>query len=73
MKLTFVRKVAGIHTAQINATRELVVRKAGSWGWRVSIRDIGTKGLGTDLRLTCPNLGDAKIQAATFAGSLVTL
>lgn len=72
-QLNFTRKVAGIHTARVNANRELVIRQAAGFGWRVSIRDIGTKGHGTDLRLSRPTLGAAKQEAATFAGSLASL
>lgn len=72
-QLKFTRKVRGIHTAQLNGNREIVLHQAGCFGWRASIRDIGAKGFGTDLRLTSPTLGEAKNEAGRFASSLITL
>ena len=73
MQLEFTRKVAGIYVAPLNASRELVLHRAARTGYRLSIRDIGTKGFGTDLRLTQPTLSAAKDEAWHFAYSLVTL
>lgn len=73
MQLNFNRKVKGIHVAPLNGNRELVLHQAAGFGWRLSIRDQGTKGFGTDLRLSRPTLGAAKDEAGRFASSLISL
>lgn len=72
MELKFIRKVAGIYVAPVNTQRELVLHRAAGFGWRLSIRDQGTKGFGTDLRCTRPTLPALQDEARSFAGSLIT-
>lgn len=75
MQLDFIRIVAGTYTAPLNSQRELVLHRAvgTGTGWRLSIRDKGTRGFGTDLRLSAQKLADAQFEAALFAAKLTTL
>lgn len=69
-ELKFTRKVAGIYVAPLGA-RELVLHRAQ--GWRLSIRDAGARGFGTDLRCVSAKLESAQAEAQRFAVSIASL
>lgn len=69
-ELKFTLKVRGIYVAPLGA-RELVLHRAK--GWRLSIRDAGARGFGTDLRCVSAKLEAAQIEAQRFAASIAGL